>query len=149
MGFLLAVTLYVGGFFLDQHLRSRRGPWEVTFQREPSGEPSLLIRQPSLGISNLVLVLSGEPATNAAPATIRFDTPTPERVLPFGALVHEDLTYLPGTITLNCAGHEIELLPRTLYLNRKPVAWKPADRLVLHPSDKLPPTAGPRKKSRY
>ena len=146
IGLLLAVVLYAGGFAFDQHLRVRRGPWIVSFSHEPSGDASLVVNQPHLGISNLKIVLAGELNTNA-PVTLTFDQP--ERRLSWGEVVFEDLTYLPGTVTMQLGGHEIELLPRTLYLNRRPVPWQSNTRIVLQAADKLPATAPKRKTSRY
>jgi hypothetical protein len=124
----LACMVYAAGFALDQYLRSRRGPWQVTFEPSAAGEPQLRIRQEHLGIADTCIVFAGGQATNP-PVTVRFDTPHLE--LPFGRVKYDDLTYLPGAVTLEAFGHEIELLPRTLYLDRQPVAWTNAARLVV------------------
>jgi hypothetical protein len=130
---LLAVALYVGGFALDQHRRTRRGPWEVTFTREPDGSPALIVHQPQLGIAHVKIVFAGEAATHRL-ETIVFDRPG--RALPFGRAKFEDLTSLPGTVTMEFAGHEVELLPRTLYLNRKPYPWQSGATLTLTLADR-------------
>ena len=49
---------------------------------------------------------------------------------------YADLTYLPGVITLELFGHEIELLPRTLYVNRHAIPWTAGTNLTLHASDR-------------
>ena len=139
IGLLLAVAIYAGGFALDQHLRTRRGPWEVTFTTEPSGVPAIIVNQPKLNIANLKIVFEGESATNA-PTTVAFDVP--QKPPPFGKVKFEDLTYLPGTVTCDFFGHEIELLPRTLYINRKPHPWISNEAITLSLGDKpaaLPP----------
>ena len=46
------------------------------------------------------------------------------------------VTVLPGTVTLEFAGHEVELLPRTLYLNRRPHPWQSEGRTLLEAGDK-------------
>ena len=140
---LLAVLLYAGGYSLDQHLRTRRGPWEIEFSTGASGEPVIGINQRGLGIRDVRIVLEGRSATNPT-GTIAFDVP--EKAPPAGALVFEDLTYLPGTVTLRLYGHEIEFLPRTLYLNRKAHPWNSGEIIHLDPAEALSLTNIP---SRY
>ena len=62
-------------------------------------------------------------------ATIRFDTPA--HTVPWGRVKYEDLTYLPGVVTLELYGHEIEMLPRTMYVNRQSVPWITATNITL------------------
>jgi hypothetical protein len=58
--------------------------------------------------------------------------------------------FLPGTVTLDCFGHEVELLPRVLVLNRRQVPWKSHTTNELDASAKLPPEARqPAKKARF
>src|ERR1051326_3244450 len=143
IGLLLAVVIYAGGFAFDQHLRTRRGPWEVTFTAEPSGAPAIIVNQPKLKITNLKIVFDGESATHA-PDTVVFDVP--QKPVPFGKVKFEDLTYLPGTVAFDFFGHEIELLPRTLYLNRKAHPWKSNEAITLSRADK--PAALPEPKAK-
>jgi hypothetical protein len=138
--FLLAALLYAAGFALDQHLRTRRGPWEVTFTREPSGDPALVIQQRRLGIRDVEIVFAGESASHRV-ERVAFDRPG--KTLPFGRVKFDDLTVLPGTVTIEFAGHEIELLPRTLYLNRQSRPWQNRVAITLKPKDKLPVLAEP------
>ncbi len=133
VGLLLALAIYIGGFALDQHLRTRRGPWEVRFTREPSGAPAIVVNQPKLRVANLKIVFAGERMTNA-PGTVIFDFP--QKPVPFGKVKFEDLTYLPGTVTFDFFGHEIELLPRTLYINRKAHPWDSNEAITLSGADK-------------
>src|SRR6266496_4065036 len=143
VGLLLAVAIYAGGFALDQHLRARRGPWEVTFTTEPSGSPAIIVNQPKLNIANLKIVFVGETATNFQ-GTVVFDVP--QKPVPFGKVKFEDLTYLPGAVTFDLFGHEIELLPRTLYINRKAHAWISNEAITLTSADK--PVALPEPKAK-
>ena len=133
IGLLLAVAIYAGGFALDQHLRTRRGPWEVTFLSEPSGAPAIIVNHPKLNITNLKIVFLGETATNVHRAAV-FDFP--QKPVPFGKVKFEDLTYLPGTVTFDFFGHEIELLPRTLYINRKAHPWISNESIALSTAEK-------------
>jgi len=145
-GLLLALAIYIGGFRLDQHLRTRRGPWRVTFTTEPAGAPAIVVDQPTLNIADLKIVFTGETTTNAS-GTVVFDVP--QKPVPFGRVKFEDLTYLPGTVTFDFFGHEIELIPRTLYINRKARPWQSNATITLTPADKpvaLPePKPGKRK----
>jgi hypothetical protein len=144
---VLATVFYAGGFALNEHLRQRRGPWEVTFGATPTGAATLLIRQPRLGIGPVEILFDGCPFTNPT-ATVRFDTP--HLPLPFGRVKHDDLSYLPGVVTLEAFGHEVELMPRALLLNRRAQDWNTGSTRVLSTNDRpesLPeprPTRRPR-----
>jgi len=74
----------------------------------------------------------------------------PEKPVPFGKVKFEDLTYLPGTVTFYFFGHDVELLPRALYINRKARPWQSNETITLTPADKpasLPePKVKPRKR---
>jgi len=127
---LAALVFYAAGFGLNEHLRFRRGPWEVRF--EPGVEPRLIVAQPRLGIAGVTLSFPGETADGPA-TTVRFETP--HQSIPFGSVKYDDLTYLPGVVTLDLFGHEIELLPRTLYVNRRAIPWTNASRVVISRDD--------------
>ncbi len=133
VGLLLALVVYIGGFTFDEYLRTRRGPWRVTFARETNGAPVIIVNQPRLHITNLKIIFAGETASNT-PATVVFDVP--QKPVPSGKVKFEDLTYLPGTVTFDLFGHEIELIPRTLYINRKARLWESDATITLTPTDK-------------
>jgi hypothetical protein len=144
---MLAVAIYVGVFTVDQHLRSRRGPWEVTFTATPTGEPMLIINQPALGVRDVRIEVEGEKVEHSTDS-IRFDAP--ERRVPYGRVKYEDLTYLPGVVTLELFGHEIELLPRVLYVNRKARSWVSGTNVTLRVADRPANLEEPRpKRKRY
>lgn len=144
---VLTVLGYVAFWSCDAHLRQRRGPWRVEFDRVPTGFPVLRIQQPALGLTNVAILFGGEgtPATNL-PATVIFDVP--RRMAPFGTNVFEDITYLPGNVTLHCFGHEVQLLPRTLVINRRERPWESGTTITLTPSDKPATLALPEKPRR-
>jgi hypothetical protein len=129
----LAAVIYGGGFWLDHHLRTRRGPWAIEFTRTPDDSPMIVIHQPSLGIRDIRVLFPGEVAAKPS-ATIRFGTP--EQAVPWGRVKYEDLTYLPGVVTLELFGHEIEMLPRTMYVNRQSVPWLSATNITLTAADR-------------
>ena len=146
IGFALALGIYLATFSCDQRIRTRKGPWQVEFL-EIQGEPAIRVNQPVLGITNVQIVFAGEEMTNS-PGTVLFEQPGSE--LPFGKIKFEDLTYLPGSVAFDFYGHEVELLPRTLYLNKEEQLWKAGTAYRLEPESKLPPGSfyDPRKKKR-
>lgn len=147
IAFALAVVAYVGVFSCDQRLRERKGPWQVEFLAAPEGHPMIRVSQHWLGITNVQIEFLEEQATNA-PTALTFDRPL--QTPPFGTIKFEDLTYLPGSVAFDFFGHEVELLPRTLYLNKKERGWQSGATYQLAPSEKLPPESfyDPRKKKR-
>ncbi len=134
----IAVALYVIAFWGCQTIRIHRGPWEVTFRPETAKGPAIVINQPHLGISNLMIVFRNEkPPPLEGPKTVAFNKPT--KSIPFGEWIFDDLMYLPGTVTLQMFDHEIELLPRTLIVDRKEIPWESDKTIVLEPRQEPPP----------
>lgn len=135
--FILALTVYAGSFWGINHLRTRKGPWEVTYQTGDDAVPTIRIDQPSLGWSNVTIRFPGETVqATTLPQTIRFDEP--RSAGPFGETVFIDPTFLPGTVTLNFFGHEVQLMPRVLTVNRQEIAWRSGLVLDLDPANKQP-----------
>ncbi|MBL9134445.1 MAG: hypothetical protein JNK85_01190 [Verrucomicrobiales bacterium] len=142
---LIALVGYVVMYGCDRHLRVRRGPWQVTYARESDGTPALRIHQESLGISNITVRFDGETSPTAAetlPVVVRFDDP--DKPVPFGILAFHDLMYQPGTVVLQCFGHEVQMLPKALYLNRVPHAWTSEGEFRLTASNKPASLAPPK-----
>jgi hypothetical protein len=67
-----------------------------------------------------------------------FDDPTQTNV-PFGEVIFQDLTFLPGTVTFNFFGHEVELLPRTLIIDKQEHAWKTGEVISITGPGKFQP----------
>ena len=132
--FLLAVGAYVLFFSCDSYLRHRRGPWEVTFIASTNGSPALLVNHAAYGLTNRLIVFKGEKATNEG--TVVFDAP--RKTVPFGRTRFEDLTYLPGGLVLDLFGHEVEFLPRAMFINLQEVSWTTPSPIVLDASMKVP-----------
>lgn len=142
--FLIALGLYIVLYQIDEYLRVRKGPWEITFAAEADGTPRLTINQAHLGISNVTILLRGEKTdTNGLPKTLIVNQP--ELTAPYGERIFDDLMYLPGVFTLQVYGHEIEVLPRTLAINRKEQPWAGTTTLELWPTNKLPELSKPKK----
>jgi hypothetical protein len=135
-----ALVIYFGGYFTVEHLRHRKGSWQVEFFAT-NRTPAVRIDQPHLGISNVVLILEQEAsAPSFTNSTWSFVDPsnTPYPV-PHGRVIFEDLTFLPGTVTFDFNGHGVELLPRTLIVNGREHAWQSGATLSLQPADKKHP----------
>jgi hypothetical protein len=130
--FLACVVFYVVGFALVQWWRDRRGPWEVTFRVDDQGTPGVEIAQPRLGIGGVSIRFRGtNHAALAEAVTVRFDEPTKGDSIPFGRVKFLDTTFLPGTATFDLFGHEVELLPRTLIVDKQERGWRAGDQLEL------------------
>ncbi len=141
--FVAALALYMVAYSWIEHRRTAKGPWRVTFAQGTSGVPVIMIQQSSLGISNVNVNFSGVSApvdsTNKT-QTLTFGSaravPYP---LPFGNCVYQDLTFLPGSVVFEMYGHEIELLPRVLVVDRQEKRWVPNSTIVLQPSTNTRP----------
>jgi hypothetical protein len=95
--------------------------------------PGIVINQPKLGITNVQISFADEiqPATNSA-VTLYFRQPKPvPYTVPFGNCVFMDTTFLPGKVTFQLFGHEIELLPRVLVIDRQEHSWRPDTNIAL------------------
>jgi len=131
--FFGAVVFYFASFYGVEFLRHRRGPWELDFRKGAQGSPEVVIAQPMLGVRDVKLVFHGDVMTSDA-AAVRFDRV--ERVPAFGQLIFHDLTFLPGVLTFDFFGHEIELLPRVLVANKKEITWRSGATIDLWPTNK-------------
>ena len=73
------------------------------------------------------IVFTGEriSATNLSEKVL-FDKPLTSLPfkMPIGEVIYEDMRTMPGVITFNFFGHEVELLPRVLVVNKKEIPWK-------------------------
>ncbi len=131
--FFAVVVLYFGVFHGIEYARHRKGPWEVTFQPDGQGNPTLAISQPALGLRDVKMVFHGESSSNLT-ARVLFDRPL--RSIPFGKVIYEDLTFLPGVVTFELFGHEVELLPRVLIANKNEVPWASGATIDFWPTNK-------------
>jgi hypothetical protein len=120
--FGIALVVYAISYTWIEHRRTYKGPWEVTFTNDVSGAAALVINQPSLAITNLQITFPGELArTNAS---LSFSTPHQVPYdLPYGKMVFMDTTFLPGTIVIDLFGHEVQLIPRVLTIDKTDYPW--------------------------
>jgi hypothetical protein len=136
--FVLAAVFYFIAYSWLSKRQTARGPWQVTFTNDAAGVPELIIAQRSIGVSNVYVRFDGE-SLNATQHTGVVEFAKPKAEVPFGRVIYDDLMFMPGTVTLDCFGHEVEMLPRTLSLNRKPVRWASNSTNSLTAAMKLPP----------
>ncbi len=134
---VLAIVLYATTYSFIEHLRHRKGGWQVTFTSDGAGRPAALLAQPALHITNVQFRFLGEKiaATNFHEVVV-FDRPITN--VPFGQILFLDTTFLPGTIAFEFFGHEVELLPRVLIVNQREVSWRPNQVIELAPEAKRP-----------
>ncbi len=168
IAFLLAAICYFIFFRGIEHRRTKNGPWQVNFTNNAAGMPALLVNQSTLGISNVWITFEGaskplsnlatevksptiSPVGDMAPiltnsstmATIqRFAQPYPVPFdVPYGKCVFMDSTFLPGTITFELFGHEVELMPRVLIIDLKEYNWQSGSTITVKPIKNPPPTS--------
>ncbi len=142
--FVVTLIIYLVGFTWLEHRRVVKGPWIVAFSTDDAGHPRLSVSHEVLGISNVTLRVPDKSVTNRfAPVVVRFAGPT--NAPPFGEMPYFDATFLPGALTFNLLGHEIELLPRTLKIDLREVPWVNGTNIDVTGPGKYVP----RKKSRY
>ena len=164
--FLLALAIYAVFYRGIEHRRARNGPWQVTFTNDPAGAPAILINQPRLSIRDVQISFPGEAlsSTNAAITNRQLAGTKPGEVgqtisafgtlifsrprqvpydVPFGKCVFMDTTFLPGTVTFQLFGHEIELLPRVLMIDHEEHPWLPDAVINLQQAGNLPKPSKP------
>jgi len=133
--FFVVLALYVLVFYSMEYWRHRKGAWELNFVADAAANPSIVVYQPRLNITSLELLFPGEKAARSNfSQRVSFDRPLNK--VPFGRVLYEDLTVLPGVVTFDLFGHEIELMPRTLIINKKEVTWKSESVIELWPTNK-------------
>ncbi|MBR89797.1 MAG: hypothetical protein CMO66_00780 [Verrucomicrobiales bacterium] len=144
--FAVALAGYGLLYSLDSELRRGAGPWEMDFAVSGAGEPVVRIRQEGLGISGFEIEFPDEAMPEGfVPKTLRFDEVAPRNTpVPFGRWVYHDLTILPGVVTLELfpeingtRRHEVELVPRRLFVNRKGHEWQRKGELRLRQGEKF------------
>jgi hypothetical protein len=142
----LYVTLYGG----CMAVRQRGGPWVMFQDRMPDGTPVVRLEHHKLlSGGGVTLSFPGEHAPSRftnAPLMRVFNTPS-TNILPFGPVEFVDVTFLPGTIAVDCFGHLIEAVPRTLFIDGREIPWVMGTNIVVPMTGKLPPEQRPKRKS--
>lgn len=128
---LVSLVGYALCFSWLERRRYRNGPWEVTFTRQDNS-PALLINQTRLGLSNVTVIFAEAVAPTNLPQTVRFQHGQVAPLeLPFGQCVFLDTLFLPGTAACEMFGHEIQLLPRALTIDRAERPWVSGEKILL------------------
>jgi hypothetical protein len=131
LAFLIALVLYAVTYSAIEHRRTKNGPWHVTFMAETSGVPAIVVDEPKLGISRLKITFPNEHAA-ATNSTVIFDPPRAVPFdIPFGQCIFLDTTFQPGTVVFNLYGHEIQLLPRVLTIDKTEYPWQSDTTMVV------------------
>ncbi|GIT05882.1 MAG: hypothetical protein CM1200mP29_12930 [Verrucomicrobiota bacterium] len=149
--FGVTLLLYFVGFYGVEHLRERKGPWRVEFDAAATGGPTAIIHHRSLGIegfrmysraralvgSRVVWWYSITPSSTRGRWTRRPRAVRNSSSDPLWCHLASDLPGLdvpPGVVTMNLLGHEIELMPRTLVIDKQEIPWStPAGGIAVPP----------------
>jgi hypothetical protein len=143
---IVSLVVYIAAYSAIEHQRNRKGPWRVTFTTESSGEPKMVVDQPRLAITNVCLVFPGRTASlTDGPVVLSCPEPRPVPFpVPFGRCVFLDTTTLPGTIVFEVFGHEIQLLPRVLTIDKREHPWHSNETIPLGAAGGPPPVSVPK-----
>ena len=135
--FGLAAVVYAVVFTFVEGRRTRLGPWVVTFHDQSGTVNAVRIDQSALGLTNITILLAASPAEGRSTNhMITFDQPqSVPFVVPGGQCVFLDLLFQPGTVVLEVEEHQIQMLPRTLAIDGKEVAWLANSVHDLRPQD--------------
>jgi hypothetical protein len=125
--FIIAAIFYLAVYSWLQHRREFKGPWHIAFQTDARGTPAISISQTNLAILLTVSFPRGYAPPNIL-TNITFGQDPP--ALPFGELIYQDPTFLPGTVTMSLFGHQIEVIPRVLTIDHKEYPWRSNDIIV-------------------
>ncbi len=128
--FVLALVIYIGSFKWIEHKRTSKGPWIVEFRSDSNGVPEVLVSQEALKIKDQRITFTDQqvPEKNFT-KKVSFNGPTTNA--PFGEIVFQDPTFLPGTVMFNFWGHGVEFMPRTMVINQQEIAWNTGTNIVL------------------
>ena len=139
-GFVATLFAYVTLYGACTALKRRGGPWNLTYATGADGVAELRIEHPRLlGPLPVTLRFPGEkPLRDDLPMTAVFSVPITNS-MPFGPVIFVDTSALPGTVTLNCFGHAIEMIPRTLFVDFQSVPWVPGTNITVSMQGKPDP----------
>lgn len=130
--FGLVLVFYVAGFGGAQYWRQRQGPWIVDFGTDAQNHPRLVVSHPRLEIEGVAVVFpDAKLDAPPVPRQVAFDIPSKAETIPFGTVKFIDTTFLPGTVTFDLFGHEVELLPRVLIVDKQEHPWESDQTLSL------------------
>ena len=146
--FVVATVFYLIAYSWLSKRQTGKGPWQVTFNTAPDDAPQIMVNQPSIGITNVIVRFGGE-HLNPTNRTGSVSFAKPRQRTPFGRVAYDDLMFQPGIVVLDCFGHLVEMAPRTLGLNGVPVGWSNGARHLLAATNKLSDEARQKLKGGY
>jgi len=139
--FACSAVGYAVVFGWIEHLRRKNGPWQATFTAD-GGFSAIVVNHPKLQLTNITILFVDAPMPTNLPQTVAFEHGRPAPFdLPFGKCVFIDALYLPGTAACEMFGHEIQLMPRVLTIDKVERPWRSGEKILLtnQPSATLPP----------
>ena len=138
--FVAAVIGYLAVFYFIEHQRHKDGPWQATFANV-DGRPTIIVNHAKLQLTNITIAFADAPVVTNLPQTIAFEHGRPAPFdLPFGKCVFIDAIYMPGTAVCEMFGHQIQLMPRVLTIDKVERPWRTGEKILLtnQPSATLP-----------
>ncbi len=128
---LVTLICYIAAFSWMENKRRKNGPWQITFTHVDNA-PTLVINHAKLGLTNITISFAEGAVPTNLPQTVSFQHGQIAPLeLPFGQCIFLDTLYLPGTVTCEMFGHEIQLLPRTLTIDRVEYPWRAGEKILL------------------
>lgn len=135
---VVTLIVYFVVFSWIENRRRKSSPWEITFT-ELDNSPALLINHAELKLTNITIVIADAPAPTNLPQTIRFEHGQVAPLdLPIGKCIFLDTLFQPGTVVCEVFGNEIQILPRTLTINRVEYPWSTSQKILL--TNRVPAT---------
>ncbi|HEX5219124.1 MAG TPA: hypothetical protein VFZ59_06120, partial [Verrucomicrobiae bacterium] len=129
--FIAALIGYLAVFYFVEHQRRKDGPWQATFT-STDGMPAIVVNHPKSGLTNITIAFVGAELTTNLPQTVAFEHGRPAPFdLPFGKCVFVDALYMPGTAACEIFGHEIQLMPRVLTIDKVERPWRSGEKILL------------------
>jgi hypothetical protein len=129
--FVCAVVGYVLVFGWIENNRRKNGPWQVTFTNIDR-LPAIIVNHAKLQLTNISIVFVDATLPANLPQTVAFEHGHPAPFdLPFGKCVFIDAIYLPGTAACEMFGHEIQLMPRMLTIDKAERPWHSGETISL------------------
>ncbi len=128
---LVTLLGYAAVFSWIENRRQKNGPWELTFTRSDRA-PALRIDHEKLGLTNITIIFleADPPTTETQTLRLKHGQVAPFD-LPFGKCVFLDTLFLPGTVTCEIFGHQIQILPRTMTINQIERPWQSGEKILL------------------
>jgi hypothetical protein len=133
--FAAVLLTYLAVFNGIEYVRHRKGPWKAHFMTDAEGHPAIKVTQQHQKVEMLLEFPDERIARTNFSEEVAFDRP--KKPVPYGKVIYEDLTF-------DLFGHEVELLPRVLIVNKRELRWETA-RVQLWATNKPPVAPKPAK----